>query len=67
MKTLEIKVEGMTCGHCAYMVEEAINNAGGNGEANAESGTARVTFDESSVSFETIRKSIEEEGYNVVD
>lgn len=66
MRTVELKVEGMTCSHCAYTVEEAIEATGGKGTANVEAGTATVVFDESTVSLSAIQAAIQEEGYSVV-
>lgn len=65
MKNIELKIEGMTCGHCERTVEEAIQEAGAKGKADRVAGVAQITYDETSVDQAKIRAAIEESGYTV--
>lgn len=65
MKNIELKIEGMTCGHCERTVEEAIREAGAVGKASRENGSASVSYDENTVDLAKIRAAIEENGYPV--
>jgi len=69
MKTEVIKVKGMSCSHCERAVNGAVREIEGviDVKANAEAGTAEVTFDENSVALDIIKAAIEEEGYDVVN
>lgn len=64
MKT--IKINGMSCQHCVMAVTKALKSIDGidNVTVNLEKGTA--TFeDKDSVELETIKKHIEEAGYEL--
>ena len=65
MKTTRLKVNGMTCGHCASTVEKALRNQTGvrNASVDLDSGTAEVEYDERAVVPEQMIAAIEEEGY----
>jgi len=67
MKSVTLKVEGMSCGHCVNSIEGALNNKTGVDQVkvNLESGTVDVTFDEKEITQETIEKEIEEQGYEI--
>ncbi|MFZ5630904.1 MAG: heavy-metal-associated domain-containing protein [Spirochaetota bacterium] len=65
MKNIELKIEGMTCGHCERTVEEAIRAAGATGKADRVAGVAHITYDEGSDQLGKIRAAIEENGYSV--
>ena len=67
MKTEDIKISGMSCGHCQAAVEKSIKSLTGivGLEVLLKEGQARVSFDESKVSLKDIRASIEEAGYSV--
>lgn len=67
MKSLELKIEGMTCGHCERSVESAIREAGGIGKASRKNGSAVVSYDENAVDPASIRVAIEESGYSVLN
>jgi len=61
-----LKVEGMSCSHCVNAVEGAVGKLGADAKVNLASRSVQVTFDESKVSLDTIKKAIEEQGYDVV-
>ncbi len=65
MANIDLKVEGMTCGHCERTVEEVIREAGATGKADRIAGVAHITYDENSDQLAKIRAAIEENGYLV--
>lgn len=65
MKDIELKIEGMTCGHCERTVEEVIREAGATGKADRVAAVARISYDENSDQLAKIRAGIEENGYSV--
>jgi copper chaperone len=66
MQTVTLKVEGMSCGHCVNSVEGAVKQIGASGKVDLNAGSVTVEFDESKVSLEAIKETIEEQGYDVV-
>jgi copper chaperone len=60
-------VPDMSCGHCKAAVEGELNRLSGVESSNAdvEKGTVAVRYDESWVSTEQLKGSIEEAGYTV--
>jgi copper chaperone len=60
-------VPDMSCGHCKAAVEGELNKLSGVREANAdiESGTVEVSYDEGTVTTEDLKGAIEEAGYTV--
>ncbi len=60
MKTVEIKVEGMSCGHCVNTVTNAISEVSGVQEVQVslEKNNAVVTFDESQTSEDKIKQAV---------
>lgn len=65
MKEIELKIEGMTCGHCERTVEEIIRDAGATGKADRVAAVAHITYDENTDQLAKIRAGIEENGYSV--
>jgi len=66
LQNITLKVEGMSCSHCVNAVEGAVGKLGADAKVNLASRSVQVTFDESKVSLDTIKKAIEEQGYDVV-
>ena len=64
MVTKEIKIEGMSCGHCIKAVNIALSKLDLE-SFNVKIGSALVTFDNSKVSLETIYEVIENAGYKI--
>ena len=62
-----IKVNGMTCGHCAESVTKAINNLGGirQVDVNLDKNEVAVVFDESLTPLEKIESAINGAGFEV--
>lgn len=65
MKTMEIKVEGMTCGHCVMTVEKALKEIGVQAKVSLENKNAQVEFDENNVTVEDMRLALDEAGYKM--
>ena len=63
-----IKIEGMMCPHCEATVKKTLEELDGVTQAVAshEKGTAVVTL-EKDVSFETLKKAVEDKGYTVIE
>jgi len=66
MSNVVLKVEGMSCGHCASSVEKAVSGVGGTAKVDLSGKTVAVEFDENKVSLGAIKEAIEDQGYNVV-
>ncbi len=64
MTTKEIKIEGMSCGHCVMAVKKELSKINLE-SADVQIGSAVVKFDESNVTLENIEKAIEDAGYKV--
>ena len=65
MKTEELKIEGMTCGHCVMSVKKELSNITGVHVVDVRIGTARVEYDSSIVDRNDLVHAIEEAGYQV--
>lgn len=61
----ELKIEGMTCGHCVRAVEQALSAVPGVRKADVGIGSAKVEADDG-VSREQLVSAVEEEEYRVV-
>jgi copper chaperone len=66
MSNVVLKVEGMSCGHCASSVEKAVSNVGAAAKVDLSGKTVSVEFDENKVSLASIKEAIEDQGYDVV-
>jgi len=68
MEKSTIKVDGMSCNHCVTAVTKAVNALPGIGAVNVDlkEKTVSVEFDKTLVTLDTIKDSIEEDGYTVV-
>jgi len=67
MKQKTLIVEGMSCGHCSARVAKALNAIDGvEAEVNLEKKTAKVELSKE-VSNETLKRAVEEAGYQVTD
>jgi len=62
-----LNVTGMSCAHCKAAVEGQLNKLAGVERANAdvESGTVEVSYDEDKVTTADLEGAIEEAGYTV--
>ena len=66
MTTTQLHVQGMSCGHCVNAIEGAVSKLGANAEVNLKSGSVTVYYDETKLTLEVIKETIEEQGYEVV-
>jgi len=66
MNQVTLKVNGMSCGHCAASIEKALKAVGAAGEVDLQNGTVAVRFDESKVTLDAVKAAIEDQGYDVV-
>lgn len=67
MKNLTLEVQGMSCGHCVNAVEGSVGKLAGveQVKVNLADAQVNVAFDESQVSIDTIKETIEDQGYDV--
>jgi copper chaperone len=62
-----LNVEGMSCSHCENSVKKAVGELNGVESVRVDLGAKKVIveFDPERVSVETIRDTIEDQGYDV--
>lgn len=65
MNNVEIKISGMSCGHCVMAVKKELSKLNLT-SANVEIGSAKITFEENKSNITEIEQAIEEAGYKVV-
>lgn len=68
MEKVTLKVEGMSCGHCVKAVEGSVGELTGVStvKVNLESKSVDIEFNASEVSLDTIKETIDDQGYDVV-
>jgi copper chaperone len=67
MTTKEIKIEGMSCGHCEMAVRKELSKLDNLKVKNVKIGQAIVEFDETKINEQKIYRAIEEAGYKPVN
>lgn len=60
-----IKIDGMSCMHCAGRVKKALDGLSGVNSAEVAVGSATVNFDESKLSKAEIEQAITKAGYKI--
>ncbi|MCH1624405.1 copper chaperone CopZ [Fredinandcohnia quinoae] len=67
MQTVTLNVQGMSCGHCVKAVEGSVGELEGVNQVNVKLDEAlvEVAFNESKVSLDKIKETIEDQGYDV--
>ena len=67
MQNVTLKVEGMSCGHCVKAVESSVGELNGieSVKVNLDEAEVAVSFNDTQVSLEQIKETIEEQGYDV--
>jgi copper chaperone len=65
MKTIDLTIEGMSCGHCVMAVKKELSKLNGLTVESVEVGKARIQIDEAAVPLERIAKAVEEAGYRL--
>ncbi|HLO12142.1 MAG TPA: copper chaperone CopZ [Pseudoneobacillus sp.] len=67
MEKVILNVSGMSCGHCVKAVEGSVGELKGvsSVKVHLENGTVDVEFNTSEVTLETIKETIDDQGYDV--
>ncbi|RTR28148.1 copper chaperone [Robertmurraya yapensis] len=67
MEKITLNVQGMSCGHCVNTIEGIVGKLDGISEVKVhlENGTVDVEFDSNKVTLETIKETIDDQGYDV--
>ncbi|WP_449537492.1 copper chaperone CopZ [Ferdinandcohnia sp. Marseille-Q9671] len=67
MEKVTLQVQGMSCGHCVKAVEGSVGELAGVSAVTVDlaEGKVDVEFDESVVTLDKIKETIDEEGYEV--
>ncbi|MBQ0140772.1 MAG: heavy-metal-associated domain-containing protein [Kurthia sp.] len=65
---IQLKVEGMSCGHCVKAVENGVGELNGVDSVNVTlaDGLVDISYDANLVSVDAIKEQIVEEGYTVL-
>jgi len=66
MKTKELNIEGMHCGHCVMAVRKELSKLPKTIVEDVQIGSAKVQIDETKVTDEQLAQAIEEAGYRLV-
>jgi copper chaperone len=66
MKTQELKIEGMSCGHCVMSVKKELGKVPGIVVDDVQIGKATIHYDESKVTEQALARAIDEAGYKLV-
>ncbi|KGR78229.1 copper chaperone CopZ [Ureibacillus manganicus] len=68
MENVTLNVQGMSCGHCVKAIEGSVGTLEGVNEVkvNLEAAQVEVSFNESQVSVDKIKETIDDQGYDVV-
>ncbi|MEX2415468.1 MAG: copper chaperone CopZ, partial [Paenibacillaceae bacterium] len=61
-----LTVQGMSCGHCVNSVEGAVKKIGAEAKVDLATNSVTVAFDETKISLDAIKETIEDQGYDVV-
>jgi copper chaperone len=62
---MELKVQGMTCGHCEAAVVRAVRAVDPSAAVRIDLAAGRVSVDETTADPAALRRAIEDEGYQV--
>jgi copper chaperone len=66
MKNEELKITGMTCGHCVMSVRKELAKLPGVEVRDVRIGSALIAYDEAKVSDAQLKGAVEEAGFAVV-
>ncbi len=66
MTTKEIKIEGMSCGHCEMAVRKELSRLENVKIKEVKIGKAIVEYDENKVKEELLYNAVEKAGYNPI-
>ena len=67
MEKITLNVQGMSCGHCVKKIEGGVGELAGVNQVNVNLDNAQVevSFNESQVSLDKIKETIEDRGYEI--
>ncbi|MBA4494884.1 copper ion binding protein [Paenactinomyces guangxiensis] len=66
MKKEALRVEGMSCNHCVAAIEGALQKIDVKAKVDLSAKTVSVEYDDDKVSLDTVKYTIEDQGYDVV-
>ena len=66
MRSEDLQIEGMSCGHCVMSVKKELGKLAGLLVEDVKIGSAKVKYDETKVSREKIAEVIGQAGYRLV-
>lgn len=68
MEKVTLNVQGMSCGHCVKTIEGSVGELQGvaSVKVHLENGTVDVEYNANEVTLETIKETIDEQGYEVI-
>jgi copper chaperone len=66
MKTHELKIEGMSCGHCVMSVKKGLGKLEGVVVEDVQIGKAKIQYDETKITEHMLATTIDEAGYKLV-
>jgi copper chaperone len=68
MEKVTLKVEGMSCGHCVKAIEGNVGELKGVStvKVDLESGKVDIEYKSDEVTLETIKETIDDQGYDIV-
>lgn len=64
MKSLSLKIDGMSCQHCVNRVKEALNTIKGVSDLHVVIGKASFKYDSSRITLKEIEEVVTKVGYN---
>ncbi|MCU6600297.1 copper chaperone CopZ [Peribacillus frigoritolerans] len=67
MEKYTLNVKGMSCGHCIKAIEGSVGKLSGvnSVKVNLDSGTVEVEFNSNEVTLNSIKETIDDQGYDV--
>ncbi|WHY64746.1 copper chaperone CopZ [Neobacillus sp. SuZ13] len=67
MKKVELNVIGMSCGHCAKVIEDSVGSLAGVEKVlvDLKKGNVAIEFHSNLVTMEQIKETIDEQGYDI--
>lgn len=64
MKDAHFAIDGMTCGGCVAAVRNVLTRQPGVGDVKVEVGSASLSYDEATVSLDTLFAAVERAGFH---
>ena len=67
METINLTVEGMSCGHCVSSIKNSVEALNGIGKVNVDLRSKKVIveYDSNKINTQTIKDTISDQGYNI--